>query len=98
MNRLLLFALSILAVGLSGPQNAEAPFSIRISAPQTIFKSGSEVLKYRPICFVRSFPPKRPKIRQIGRYLTTSPVQSVHAPTSFTICWSQMHAGITIGR
>jgi hypothetical protein len=46
-----------------------------------------EVLKYRPNCLVRGFERKRFRVKQFGRYLTTSPVQSVHAPPRFTFCW-----------
>src|SRR5207249_4894636 len=45
-----------------------------------------EVLKYRPKCLVRGFQRKRFRARHFGRYLTTSPVQSVHAPTRFMFC------------
>jgi hypothetical protein len=37
-------------------------------------------VKYRSICAHRSFQRKRPKIKQIGWYLSVYLVQSVHAP------------------
>ena len=45
--------------------------------------SSRETVKYRPICFRRGFQRKRPRIKQIGRYLSVYPVPiCARAPNS----------------